>query len=56
LEKKLLVKSIKPVNSKNRKIWLLWDIQPSEEFTGGIWYRDNEIDNELIQALYSKTV
>ena len=56
LEKKLLCKSIKPINNKNRKIWLLYDMKPSEEFTGGIWYKDNEVDNELIEALYTKAV
>ena len=56
LEKKMLIKAIKPVNSKNRKIWLLFDTTPSEEFTGGIWYDNNELNNDLISALYSKTV
>ena len=41
---------------KNRKIWFTYDIEPSENLTGGIWYRDNEFDSDLIDALYSKVL
>ena len=55
LEKKGLIKSVKSINAKNRNIWILSELDPSEDITGGIWYRNNEFDKDLIDALYNKT-
>jgi len=55
LAKKNLVRSVKSVSKKNRNVWILYDLEPSEDITGGIWYRDNEFDKDFIDALYQKT-
>jgi DNA-directed RNA polymerase III subunit RPC6 len=55
LEKKCLVKSLKPVNSKsNKKIWLAYEIEPSQEITGGIWCSNQEFDKDLITTITEK--
>jgi DNA-directed RNA polymerase III subunit RPC6 len=55
IEKKLLIKSLKPVNSKNnKKIWLGYDIEPSQEITGGIWCSNQEFDKDLITTITNK--
>jgi DNA-directed RNA polymerase III subunit RPC6 len=55
LEKKCLVKSLKPVNSKsNKKIWLGYEVEPSQEITGGIWCSNQEFDKDLISTITDK--
>jgi DNA-directed RNA polymerase III subunit RPC6 len=55
LEKKCLVKSLKPVNSKsNKKIWLAYEVEPSQEITGGIWCSNQEFDKDLITTITEK--
>jgi DNA-directed RNA polymerase III subunit RPC6 len=55
LEKKCLVKSLKPVNSKcNKKFWLSYDIEPSQEITGGIWCSNQVFDKDLISTITDK--
>jgi len=51
LEAKKLIKSVKSVASKNRKVYMLYDIEPHVEVTGDIWYSDSEIDSEFIEVL-----
>jgi len=54
LETKRLVKAIKSVKAKNKKFYMLSDITPSKEVTGGPWYSDQkEYDNEFILVLSS---
>ena len=40
LEKKSLIKSVKSVLAKNKKVWMLADVNPSHEVTGGILGED----------------
>jgi len=54
LEKKGVIKAVKSVHAKNRNLWILAELEPTEEITGGIWYRNNEFDKDLIDALYDK--
>jgi DNA-directed RNA polymerase III subunit RPC6 len=56
LDKKTLVKSIKVANSKNKKIWLSYDVEPSQEITGGIWCSRQEYDKNLITTITDKVL
>ena len=38
LETRLLVKSVKSVNDGKRKIYVLYDVEPANELTGGLWW------------------
>mmetsp|Transcript_23636 Transcript_23636/g.50508 ORF Transcript_23636/g.50508 Transcript_23636/m.50508 type:complete len:271 (+) Transcript_23636:333-1145(+) len=48
LEQRKLIKSIKWVTNRNRKVYMAFDVQPSKEITGGAWYTNNELDEEMI--------
>ena len=48
LSKKFLIKSLKVLNTKNKKVWIGFDIEPSQEITGGIWCSNQEFDNNLV--------
>ena len=37
LEKKLLIKSVKSIKSPTKKVYMLYDLDPSVEITGGAW-------------------
>ncbi|KAH7337740.1 RNA polymerase Rpc34 subunit-domain-containing protein [Rhizoctonia solani] len=51
LEKKGLVKSIKSVKHPTRKIYILANLQPSVEVSGGPWYNNSEFETEFVQTL-----
>jgi len=52
LETRKLVKQVKSVSAKNKKIYMLFELEPGKEITGGTWYSDQqEFDHELIQQL-----
>ncbi|KAG0141620.1 hypothetical protein CROQUDRAFT_663575 [Cronartium quercuum f. sp. fusiforme G11] len=51
LEGKNLIKSVKSVKFPTRKIYMLSELQPSIELSGGPWYTDNELDTEFIGVL-----
>jgi DNA-directed RNA polymerase III subunit RPC6 len=51
LESRRLVKSVKSVTHKNRKMYMLYEIEPSKELTGGAWYTEQELDTVLIEAV-----
>ena len=38
LESRTLVKAIRPVNMPSKKFYMLFDLDASEEITGGNWY------------------
>lgn len=54
LEKKFLIKSLKVLNTKNKKVWIGYDIEPSQEITGGLWCSNQEIDSNLISVFSDK--
>lgn len=37
LENRTLVKAIKPVNQPSKKFYMLFDLEPAREITGGAW-------------------
>lgn len=54
LSKKFLIKSLKVLNTRNKKVWLGIDVEPSQEITGGIWCNDQEFDNNLVTVFCEK--
>lgn len=53
LENQRYIKSIKSVKHPTRKIYMLYNLQPSIEVTGGPWFTDSELDTEFIDSLIS---
>mmetsp|Transcript_13218 Transcript_13218/g.25274 ORF Transcript_13218/g.25274 Transcript_13218/m.25274 type:complete len:292 (+) Transcript_13218:460-1335(+) len=51
LEMRKLIKAVKSVSSKNRKVYMLYELEPSKELTGGAWYTEQEFDAEFISVL-----
>ena len=54
LSKKFLIKSLKVLNSRNKKVWIGIDVVPSQDVTGGIWCNDQEFDNDLVTVFCDK--
>jgi DNA-directed RNA polymerase III subunit RPC6 len=46
-----LIKSVRSVVSKSKKLYMLYDVEPAKEVTGGPWYTDQEFDHEFIEEL-----
>ncbi|KAI8920789.1 hypothetical protein PhCBS80983_g00444 [Powellomyces hirtus] len=51
LEKKNIIKWVKPVKTPHKKVYMLFELEPSTELTGGAWYTDNEMDMDFIEQL-----
>ena len=51
LENNRYIKSIKSVKHPTRKIYMLYNLQPSIDVTGGPWFTDSELDTEFIETL-----
>jgi DNA-directed RNA polymerase III subunit RPC6 len=51
LERKRLIKSCRTIAAKNKKIYMLFDLEPARELRGGAWYTDNEFDQGMIRAV-----
>lgn len=51
LENKRLIKSMKCVKN-NRKVYVLYDLVPSDDITGGFWFNDNDVDVACVQSIY----
>ncbi|CAK9440035.1 uncharacterized protein LODBEIA_P41350 [Lodderomyces beijingensis] len=51
LENQRFIKSIKSVKYPTRKIYMLYNLQPSLEVTGGAWFTDSELDTEFIDTV-----
>ena len=48
-----LIKSVKSIASMNRRLYMLKDIEPSRDISGGPWYTDSEFDADFINSLRS---
>lgn len=48
LENKRIIKSMKNIKN-NRKVYVMYDIMPSDEITGGFWFVDNDVDFECVE-------
>ena len=51
LESQRLIKEIKSAKYQGRRIWMLYNLDPSEENTGGTFFTDGKIDEGLIEVL-----
>lgn len=51
LEQKALVKAIKSVKHPTRKLYMLMELTPSVEVTGGPWFTDQELDVDFVEQL-----
>lgn len=51
LESQRYIKSIKSVKHPTRKIYMLYNLQPLIDVTGGPWFTDSELDTEFIDSL-----
>ena len=51
LETRRLIKPIKSVTAKTKKLYMLYDLTPAKEITGGPWYSEYEFDFEFIAEL-----
>jgi DNA-directed RNA polymerase III subunit RPC6 len=46
-----LIKLIKAVTAKAKKLYVIYDLQPAKEITGGPWYTELEFDHEFVSEL-----
>lgn len=51
LEARKLIKSVNSVTNKNRKVYMLYNLEPHVDISGDIWYSGQEIDSEFIDIL-----
>lgn len=51
LENQKYIKTVKSVKHPTRKIYILYNYQPSLNVTGGIWFTDSELDTDFINLL-----
>lgn len=51
LESQRYIKLIKLVKHPTRKIYMLYNLQPLIDVTGGPWFTDSELDTEFIDSL-----
>jgi len=51
LENRRLIKPVKSVTAKAKKLYMKYDLTPSKELTGGVWYSNLEYDFEFISEL-----
>ncbi|KAJ2824225.1 34-kDa subunit of RNA polymerase III (C), partial [Coemansia furcata] len=54
LEQKAMIKSVKSVKHPTRKLYMMIDVSPSSDITGGPWYTDQEMDTDFIEQLASQ--
>lgn len=51
LETRFLIKPVKSVTAKAKKLYMLYELNPAKEITGGAWYTDMEFDHEFIHEI-----
>mmetsp|Transcript_2338 Transcript_2338/g.4489 ORF Transcript_2338/g.4489 Transcript_2338/m.4489 type:complete len:297 (-) Transcript_2338:123-1013(-) len=51
IENRKLVKAVKTITSRNMNLYVLWDVTPSREHTGGPWYSEQEFDVEFVSRM-----
>lgn len=55
LEGRQVIKAVKSVQSKNRKVYMLFELEPSRDITGGAWWTDHEFDLTFVTMLRDAT-
>jgi DNA-directed RNA polymerase III subunit RPC6 len=56
LEQRKLIKSVRSVMSKSKKLYMLFDLEPSKEISGGPWYTDQDFDFQFVETLSDNIV
>ena len=51
LEGRNAIKTVKSITSKSKKMYMLYELEPAKELTGGPWYTDQDFDHEFIDEL-----
>ncbi|EPZ31333.1 RNA polymerase Rpc34-like domain-containing protein [Rozella allomycis CSF55] len=51
LESKKIIKAVKSVKNSVKKVYMLYDLTPSRDITGGIWFTESELDVEFINTM-----
>ncbi|KAM9971426.1 hypothetical protein ACTFIW_011404 [Dictyostelium discoideum] len=51
LESRKLIKSVKSIQSGRKKVYMLYNMEPSREITGGQLYSDQSYDHQYIQIM-----
>eukprot|EP00930_Biecheleria_cincta_P038657 TRINITY_DN26559_c0_g1_i1.p1 TRINITY_DN26559_c0_g1~~TRINITY_DN26559_c0_g1_i1.p1 ORF type:complete len:320 (-),score=77.20 TRINITY_DN26559_c0_g1_i1:13-972(-) len=51
LIRRQLIKEVKSIQNKHRKLYMLYEIEPSREVTGGSWYQDGEFNMGWFETL-----
>jgi DNA-directed RNA polymerase III subunit RPC6 len=51
MQNKGSIKSVQSIQGKRKKVWMLSNLEPSADITGGIFYKNQEIDVDLINTL-----
>jgi len=51
LEMRKLIKPVNSVTAARKKLYMLYDLTPAREITGGPWYTEMEFDHEFIAEL-----
>lgn len=51
LETRKIIKAIKSVNASKKKVYMLYNVEPNPEVTGGAWYQDSDFEAEFVDVL-----
>lgn len=51
LDERRLIKSVKAVSNASRKMYMLYDLEPAREVTGGPWYEAERFDGTFADAV-----
>lgn len=51
LEQRLLIKQVKGVKQGNKKLYMLFELEPSADLTGGVWFTDQELDIDFVETV-----
>eukprot|EP01027_Heterolobosea_sp_BB2_P008645 GEZU01012827.1.p1 GENE.GEZU01012827.1~~GEZU01012827.1.p1 ORF type:complete len:206 (-),score=29.32 GEZU01012827.1:125-742(-) len=54
LESRKLIKPVTSVSGKNKKVYMLYNLEPSTDITGGPWYNNGEFDVPFIEILHDR--
>lgn len=55
LEGKKLIKAVKSAKNSTRRLYMLYELEPSQEIAGGPWFTDFELDCEFVEELVGST-
>ena len=56
LESRKLIKVIQNIHENRKKKYILYDLVPSTEVTGGVWYQDGSFNSTLVDQLIQQVI